>query len=339
MFLFGLLIIFSISLLFPGNLQQAWERIKLAVTTGRLEIGNIAPVVNDIYINESRCTSTASDCTVQGLENTSVIIVVEANVTDLNGDCDTFSTQCYAMLCPGAGVCNQDTYTHLISLSFDPGTQHGPTGTENCNLTGTITCPETSPYGSCVWFFEQVDDWGVNVTVSDGALYGDLKQSWKNNEIIGFIFPRNGGGEIDLGSLVFGWNEGAGQNLTQNSGNRPLKHGWNTTNFTHEFAPPPPPPDEYVIDIDGANFIVDDDNQYPGTDLESCTGPGSCAYIPADPENKVQFHPSGGLVPCSNPLCSAPTDATMDVFWHIDIPTGKQGGVYLNKIEVNGTYP
>ncbi|MCK4634821.1 MAG: hypothetical protein KAT37_03025 [Candidatus Aenigmarchaeota archaeon] len=279
--------------------------------TGQLSIGNSAPTADYIYLNDSECNDTYPSVTINPTTNSTSNVVVKATITDLNGDCNTFtSNNVTAYLCNGTGACNVAVADHTVGLSFD--SQWG-TGNRYCNFTDSS--------GENLQFFEINGSWKINVTVTDGVANGDLAKNWTYNELRAFTYPESGD-TIDMGTLNLDqWNNGTAGDLMLNSGNIVIDLLWNATNFTGVTY-------SDDIDIDGTNYVIDDDAS--GTDD---TGNLTQVYINETPTEQIYFDPASGFVRCADVACNN-DNATMNMYWHINIPSGLTPDTYQNSIEI-----
>jgi len=279
--------------------------------TGQLQVGNSQPTIDHIYLNDEQTTDSASDVIINPTTNSTTSIIIKAQITDLNGDCNTFdSNNGTAYLCNGTGVCNADTANHTVTMNYDSNDGQWGEGNKNCNITGT---------SEDLQFFEINGTWKINVTVTDGTNYGYLEKNWTYNELRSFTYPPTGD-SIDMGMLVVGqWNNGTSGNLIQNSGNIVLNLKWNATDFTGQNL-------GQIINITGTNYtyIIDDDSLSPDD-----TGNNLEIYVN---ETQKYFDPDSGLLRCSNVACEN-ENATFNVYWHINIPIGLRVDTYTNYIE------
>ncbi len=281
--------------------------------TGQLQIGNSAPAVQYVYLNDTECTDDPADVIIEPSANTTTGVMVKTTVSDLNGDCDTFTgDNGTAYLCDGTGACGQATADHTVTLNYDGQGQWGP-GNRYCNMTGSMESFQ---------FFEINGSWKINVTITDGVDNGELSKNWTYNELRAFTYPFPAGDTIDMGNLNLDqWNNGTGQNMTLNAGNIVIDLLWNATNFTGVSYS-----DE--IGIDGTNYVIDDDTS--GTDD---TGNIPQVYINETPTQQITFSPASGMLRCSGVACNN-QNATMNVTWHIYIPGGLTPDTYQNSIEI-----
>lgn len=304
-----LLIMLSVIYLFfkPGTITGFITR------TGQLQIGNAAPIVDYIYLNDMNCTDNPNDVIINPVANSTISIIVKSQIEDLNGNCNEFTNNNgTAYLCSGTGSCNENTANHTITMNYDSGDGQWGDGNKYCNMTGSA---------ESLWFFEINGSWKVNVTITDGIDYDNLEKTWKYNELRSFTYPPSGS-TINMGNLnLEQWNNGTAGDLMLNAGNIVLDLLWNATNFTGQTY-------DQEIDINGTNYVIDDDNS--GTDD---TGNIPEVYINETPENRVYFDPESGLLRCTDQGCGN-ENATFNVYWHIYIPSGLSPDTYINSIEI-----
>ncbi len=305
-----LILLFSIFMGFYGNIS---ELVGYVTRFGQLGIGNYVPTVDYIYINGSNCTDNPADVIIDPTENTTTTVLVKARITDLNGDCDTFTgDNGTAYLCNGTGPCNANTADHTIIMNYDSGDgQWGP-GNRYCNMTGQL---------EDVQFFEINGTWRVNVTVTDGINESDLPKNWTYGELRAFIYPP-AGNTIYMGTLNLGeWNNGTAGDQMKNSGNIVLDLKWNASNFTGQAY-------GEQINLTGDNYIIDDDALSPDD-----TGNIPEVFINESSLVQVYFQPGTGLVRCSSVACDN-ANATFNLYWHILIPQVLKQDSYQNSIGV-----
>jgi len=279
---------------------------------GQLQIGNSPPAVDIIYLNDQEATDIATDLIINPTANTTTSVIVKAKITDNNGNCNLFTANnATAYFCPGTGPCNSDTATHIVFMNYD--SDDGQWGENNiyCNMTGT---------SENFQFYEINGTWKVNVTLTDGFSYGYLTKNWTYNELRSFTYPPSGN-TVNMGVLTLGmWNNGTAGDLIQNSGNIVLDLMWNATDFIGQSK-------GQIINITGTNntYIIDDDPESPDD-----TNNIPEAYIN---QTQKHFNPSSGLLKCQNVACNN-ENATMNVYWHINIPLGLSDDIYTNTIEI-----
>lgn len=310
-FFLCILSIFIVTVFF-GNILKITGFV---TKTGQLEIGNSAPTVDFIYLNDKNTTDTPGDVVINPTTNSTTAIIVKARITDLNGDCNTFtSNNATAYFCDGAGSCNSGNADHTISMNYDASDGQWGAGNKYCNMTGSSEDWE---------FYEINGTWKVNVTITDGINTTYTENSWEYNELRSFTYPASGD-TIEMGSLNVGqWNNGTAGDLILNAGNIVLDLKWNATDFTGQTH-------GQIINVSRTNnsYIIDDDGSSPDD-----TGNIPEVYI-----NQTQkyFGPASGLIRCSSVGCSD-TNATFNVYWHIDIPSGLVSDTYQNTIQLESS--
>jgi len=286
--------------------------------TGQFALGNTAPAVLDIYLNGQHATANPGDVIINPVENTTQDVTIKVTIQDNNGNCDQFtSNNGTAYLCSGVVTCDSTTANHTISnLAYNSTDGKWGTGGIYCNMSG-------GP--SAVQFYELNGTWTVNVTVTDGLVNSTANtKNWTYNELAAFSYAE--GGTVNMGTLnLEQWNNGTGHNQTKNIGNIILDLKWNATNFTGQA-------NGGTLNITGSNYIIDDDTASPDD-----TGNLPEAFINEDHDVQVAFVPASGLLRCTSAACSN-ENATMDIYWHIYIPSGLSEDTYTNSIEVSSTY-
>jgi hypothetical protein len=279
--------------------------------TGQLQIGNSPPSINYIFLDGLQTTDTASDVVINPVTNGTKSLFVKAWITDLNGDCNTFtSNNGTAYLCNGTKPCNSTSADHTVSLNYNATDGQWGTGNRYCNMTGTTS----------LQFFEINGTWKVNVTLTDAINNSNMTKNWTYNELRAFTYPPTGN-TINMGILNLGqWNNGTAGDLDLNSGNIIINLLWNATDFTGQSS-------GNKINTSGTNntYIIDDDTSSPDD-----TGNIPQAYI-----NQTQktFTPASGLLRCSSVGCGN-TNATFNAYWHINIPSGLSQDTYTNTIQI-----
>jgi hypothetical protein len=286
--------------------------------TGQLTIGNVAPIVNEIYLNGLHATNDPNDVIINPTENSTKNVTIKVTVEDGNGNCDQFtSNNGTAYLCNGVVECNSSTANHTITnIVYNSTDGKWGAGGVYCNMSG-------GP--AALYFYELNGMWTVNVTVTDGIdTSAPNAKNWTYGELPAFSYAEEG--TVNMGSLILAqWNNGTGQDQARNTGNIILDLAWNATNFTGQNP-------SHTLNITGNNYIIDDDAQSPDD-----TGNLAEKYINESSSVQVAFAPASGLLRCTSIDCSN-QNATMDVYWHIFIPAGLAEDTYQNSIEVSGTY-
>jgi len=286
--------------------------------TGQLSIGNSPPVAINIYLNDQNATNNPNDVTINPIENTTRNVTIKVTIQDNNGNCDQFtSNNGTAYFCNGVVTCNASTANHTISnLVYNSSDGKWGTGGIYCNMSG-------GPEG--FYFYELNGTWTVNVTIDDGVVNGTANvKNWTYGELAAFSYATDG--TVDMGMLTLSqWNNGTGQDKVNNTGNILIDLKWNATNFTGQNP-------SNTLNITGSNYIIDDDALSPDD-----TGNLLEAFINESSDVQVTFVPASGLLRCTSVACTN-QNATMDVYWHIYIPTGLAEDTYQNSIEVTSSY-
>ena len=325
-FLVIILLSVGVSLLIP-DVRRAL--VQLAVVSGILQVAGQPPRVEIIWFNTTPTTYTELSLTappgpgMNGLDDRNVTIRFNATIYDVNGDCDLAnSVKIYICTNDTGASCTSGTSgVYVITMTYISKSAD----TYYCNYSTVNTFFPLSYYR---WFGNS----RVNVSVFDkDNLFNSSIGYWYYNPFIGFRYPYPTGSTIDLGTINVGpWNDNAGANTTKNTGNIRLNLTWNATDFQCPTCVPLTP-----IDINGTNFIVDDD---PTNDL--CTA-GDSACIPDLSTNKVSFFPSGGMRRCGNWICSqdenfvpSPSGANYTTDYHIATTPPKTSGTYTNTIQI-----
>jgi hypothetical protein len=294
--------------------------LAIASKTGTLTIGNAAPVINNIYINGSMTTATPTDIAIDLTSNTSITLDITAQVTDNNGDCNTFKiNNGTAYLCEGVNVrCDATTANHTIYMNYSSEAGLWGVGNKECNITNNIT---STTIAEKVWFFERNGSWTINISVTDGTDTAVLTKNFTINELRSITYPSSGG-TIDFGNPnVNQWNEGLGSAVLQNSGNVISDVRWNASNFTSG---------SNVIHVNGTSFVIDDD----ATHASDAGSEAEVELSGGDHSTQVYFNYTTGLTRCPNSHCGGTTNATMNIYWHLYIPAGTPVGTYTNVIQM-----
>jgi hypothetical protein len=286
--------------------------------TGQLTIGNSPPVALEIYMNGLHATNNPNDVIINPVEDSTKGVTIKVTVEDANGNCNTFTSENgTAYLCSGVVTCNSSTANYTISnLVYNSTDGRWGDGNKYCNMSG-------GPAN--LQFYELNGTWTINVTVDDGVINSTANvKNWTYNELSAFTYAT--GGTVNMGSLTLAqWNNGTGHNQTKNIGNIVLDLKWNATNFTGQTS-------GNTLNISGSNYIIDDDALSPDD-----TGNLAEKFINESSSVQVTFVPASGLVRCTSVACSN-QNATMEVYWHIYIPTGLVEDTYTNSIEVSSSY-
>ncbi len=174
-------------------------------------------------------------------------------------------------------------------------------------------------------FYEINGTWRVNVTITDGSNTSNpLVKNWTYGELDAFYYAVSG--TVDMGTVNLGqWNNGTGQDEAGNIGNMVLDLAWNASNFTGiTYA--------QELNITGDNYIIDDDPLSPDD-----TGNLTQVYINETDTIQVNFTHASGLLRCTSEACTN-ENATLDVYWHIYVPSGLIEDTYQNSIGVESSY-
>jgi len=219
--------------------------------TGQFTLGNEDITATNIFLNGLEATTTATDLTITGVENSTKGVIVKVQITDDNGNCDEFTTNNgTAYFCDyDVVVCDDSIDKHKVTdLENDAADGQWGGSNQYCNLTGS----------SEDWQFYEVNGtWTVAVVVTDGTDTDTLTRNWTYNEIRALTYPASGT-TVDLGALTLNqWNNGTGQELMQNAGNIIIDLSWNASDFSGTSWSDP-------VAIDGTNFAIDDDAFSPG---------------------------------------------------------------------------
>ena len=288
------------------------------IRTGQFALGNIAPIVQEVYLNGQHATANPNDVIINPVEDSTKAIYIKATIQDSNGNCNDFtSSNGTAYLCSGVVTCDSTTANYTIAnLAYNSTDGQWGAGGIYCNLSGGPANLE---------FFDLNGTWTVNVTVTDGIVNSTASvKNWTYGELPAFTYAT--GGVVNMGTLSLSqWNNGTGQNQTKNTGNIVLDLKWNATNFTGSN------PDN-TLNITGDNYIIDDDALSPDD-----TGNLPQQFINADHNVQVLFSPGSGLLRCSSVACLN-QNATMQIYWHIYLPAGLKADTYTNSIEVSASY-
>lgn len=286
--------------------------------TGQLTIGNVVPVILNVYLNSYNATDDPNDVIINPMEAMTRAVTVKVTIEDDNGNCNMFtSNNGTAYLCSGVVACNATTANYTISnLQYNVSDGQWGTGNIYCNMSG-------GP--ADVQFYELNGTWTVNVTIDDGVANSTSSvKNWTYGELPAFSYAT--GGIVNMGALNLDqWNNGTGHNQTKNTGNIVLDLKWNASNFTG--ANP-----SNTLNITGSNYIIDDDAASPD-DTDSLAQ----QYISEDHDVQVTLIHASGLLRCTSGAC-ANQNATMEVYWHIYIPSGLAQDTYTNSIEVSSSY-
>jgi hypothetical protein len=285
--------------------------------TGQLQIGNSPPAVDAIYLNGYHATSDPNDVIIDPVEESTKDVAIKVTIEDANGNCNQFtSDNGTAYLCSGVVTCDSTTANHTISLVYNTTDGQWGTGNKYCNMSGTVEPVE---------FYELNGTWTVNVTVTDGIVNSThLTENWTYGELAAFSYAS--GGTVNMGTLTLdSWNNGTGQQEMKNTGNIILDLAWNATNFTGQTFGD-------TLNISGSNYIIDDDDLSPD-DTDSLPQ----VFINDNHNTQVAFVPDAGLLRCDSVACSN-TNATMQIYWHLYVPSGLLADTYQNSIEVTSTY-
>jgi len=286
--------------------------------TGQLTIGNVAPVALEIYMNNQHATNDPNDVIINPNESSTKAVTIKVTIQDNNGNCDTFtSNNGTVYLCNGVVTCDSTNANHTISnLVYNSTDGKWGTGGIYCNMSG-------GP--ASIYFYELNGTWTVNVTVDDGVVNSTANvKNWTYNELAAFSYAADL--TVDMGTLTLNqWNNGTGQDKANNTGNIVLDVKWNATNFTGQNP-------SNTLNITGSNYIIDDDAVSPD-DTDNLLE----VFINESSDVQVTFVPASGLLRCTSVACTN-QNATMDVYWHIYIPSGLAQDTYQNSIEVTSSY-
>jgi len=281
--------------------------------TGQFTLGNEAISLQEAYIND---LNLDGEPTITGVENTTKGIIIKIEIQDDNGNCDEFtSNNGTAYFCYGdSAVCHAGNAKHSVTdFAYDAGDGQWGASNEFCNLTGSATD---------FYFYEVNGTWTINMTVTDGTSTDEWDDAmWDWNEIRSITYPASGS-TIDMGALnSSSWNNATGYNLMQNSGNIILELDWNASDFAGTTWSDP-------VAIDGTNYKMDDDSDY-----DSDTGNLGISAIDNTPSNVIAFEGPTGLLNCSTSVCTG-TNATLDIYWYLELPYGLHDDTYTNSIYV-----
>ena len=286
--------------------------------TGQLSIGNVAPVILNVYLNEKNATDDPNDVIINPNESSTKAVTIKVTIQDNNGNCNDFtSNNGTAYLCNGVVTCNSSTANYTVSnLAYNSTDGQWGAGNIYCNMSGTP---------ADFYFYEMNGTWTVNVTIDDGVTNSTSSVlNWTYGELAAFSYAT--GGLVNMGTLTLNqWNNGTGLNYTNNTGNIVLDLKWNASNFTG--ANP-----SNTLNITGSNYIIDDDAASPD-DTDNLAE----QYISEDHDVQVTLIHASGLLRCTSGAC-ANQNATMEVYWHIYIPSGLAQDTYTNSIEVSSSY-
>ncbi len=309
-------IVLSVIAVFSALLFFQPEITGFLSRTGQFEIGNAAPTVNNVFLNEQLTSDTAGDVTINPSEETTKSIAVKIGITDTNGDCDTFTSgNGTAYICAGDGACSSGDADYTVDLTYNDTDGQWGNSNEYCNMSGETTAD--------LQFFDINGTWTVNVTVTDGSLNGTEDNVWTYGELPAFTYAT--GGTVDFGALTLGQeNAGLGDNNeVKNTGNIIVDLNWTATNFTGTTHG-----DE--VEVGSSNFQIDDDTS--GSD-----DTGNIAEADVDYTGNTTFSPGNGLLRCTAIACTN-DNATYNVYWHLTVPAGLREDTYTNSIEVTSQY-
>jgi hypothetical protein len=313
-----ILTIFLSSLFIP-SLDTMIRKIELAVSTGVLRIAGNAPEVREIYVNEYLCEENPPGPSIDGLAGNTLYPVFNATLFDINGDCNVADVHVYVCKNTTGLPCNANRADYNSQMTLYRQ------NTYYCNFTASNS-------NLPLHYFERYGNWYINVTAYDPvnpSFYNSTMRYWRYNENGAFLYPV-GGDVINLGDITLdSWNNG-GENTTRNIGNIRLNLTWNATDFICTDSTCPGP--NNVIEINGTNFCVENNT----------VRTNECGYINTDPLIRIEYFPTGGMRRCGNFDCSQDEEfrtypnnlANYSLWWHINVLSPKESGIYRNKIEV-----
>ncbi len=302
--------VFSLLVIFQSQITGFVSR------TGTFDVGNSAPTIDQIFLNEQLTSDTAGDVTINPVEESTKSVNVKIKITDSNGNCNTFIYgNATAYICEGDVACNAGSFDHQVNLTFNDTDGAWGSGNIYCNMSG-----ESSP---SLQFYDSNGTWTVNVTLTDGTDTAADKNLWTYGELPAFTYAT--GGTVSFGALTVGQeNAGLGDNnQVKNTGNIILDLNWSATNFTGST-------NGVNVSVFGSNFMIDDDTSASGD-------AGNIPEASIDYIGDTTFSPASGLLTCTSTGCSN-ENATFNIYYHLIVPAGLGEDTYTNTIDVTSEY-
>ncbi len=326
-FLLAFLAIIVISITLSGSFEKFIQNVRLALVHGQFQIIGEPPTVRAIFLEHfsptqdfANCTDTYTDCWTEPNESSTSHPTIKVMIRDGNANCDNDALfHVYVDICkPGMGACDFTNSDRTVELNFD--SQGSDTAYCNYSYQGPLLGFD---------YFEAPGDWGIYTNVTDGTFWNSnepFAQRFQYTYLAAFKYPGYGD-TVNMGTLSLGaWNNGTGDSGTDptswNTGNVEQDVMWNASDYSSGSD---------TLQITDSNYIMDDDKD--GTDD---TGNLEQVYMNDSSYIQAEF-PKTNLKVCNDFVCSSPSDAMFNIYWHIYIPSGQAAGTYSNDITITNS--